>query len=344
MSDIINARLSPLAFNAFKSLPSSNSGVPQDLPTSEEMIKFKTFLVNAISSTPKTPKYRRRLAELTVGRLILFNRRRASEVSNLKVSQWRQRSMWKKDAEDAKLSEEELKLVKEMELVYVIGKGRKFVPVLFPNECVAVTNWLACNMADDEYVFSTKAGKPLRGTVVLKSLSAEAGLNGLKSTKFRKFTATSLQVLAIQYFTEFMSIVPSKSNVSNLHLYFLIVIRMNSLHSASSVLTNEPHFYSLVLSVSYELTQLSGISSHEAVIIDRFSQSFECEVNCRLARKNCLSRQSRKEQSDLYYGLININLVTTYEHSGMILPAKMMFNLDLLLETATLVDVKWSTR
>ena len=96
MSDIIEARLSPLAFNAFKSLPSSNSGVPQDLATPEDMIKFKNFLVNEISSTPKTTVNRRRLAELTVARLILFNRRRASEVSNLEVSQWRKRSAWKK--------------------------------------------------------------------------------------------------------------------------------------------------------------------------------------------------------------------------------------------------------
>ena len=196
MKEIIAERLQPLSYNALKSMPGTRSGIPQKLPTSDDMVKFKDFLQEKLSTTEKTQSNSRRIAKLVVARLIFFNKRRASEVSNLKVSYWRKREEWKKGAYDdlQKLTEEEQNMVEDMELVYVQGKGRKFVPILFPKECVGPTEWLSETKQDDEFIFTNKNGKPLRGTEVLRTLSSEAGLSNLCSTKFRKFTATSLQV------------------------------------------------------------------------------------------------------------------------------------------------------
>ena len=53
MQEIMQARLNPLATNAFKALKSATSGLPQELPQEEETLEFRSFLIeelkNAIS-------------------------------------------------------------------------------------------------------------------------------------------------------------------------------------------------------------------------------------------------------------------------------------------------------
>ena len=104
-----------------------------------------------------------------------------------------ERGRWKEGTMKDHLDEGERKLVSEMELVYVEGKGGKFVPVIFPEECIAPTEWLSRTKDNDDYIFANKNNNPLRGSEIIKKISASLNLRNCGTTKFRKFMATSLQ-------------------------------------------------------------------------------------------------------------------------------------------------------
>ena len=93
-----------------------------------------------------------------------------------------------------KLDEEENKLLKTMNLVYVPGKGSKLVPILFPPFIIPTIDKLAAN--GKTYVFENSCQGFIRGNDALRSISRAAGLSTscVTSTKFRKLAATTLQV------------------------------------------------------------------------------------------------------------------------------------------------------
>ena len=130
-----------------------------------------------------------------VARLIEFNKRRAGEVSKLTPKAWELRSKWKKGALDAKLSIEETALVNSMELVYVIGKCQKYVPIIFPPDTIQPVSWLCEGKQDDDFVFTNSCNQRLRGSEVIQKFRKEGHFSDvLTSTRLRKSYATNLQV------------------------------------------------------------------------------------------------------------------------------------------------------
>lgn len=73
----------------------------------------------------------RRVTNITVARLLHFNKRRSAEVPSLTKGQWDLKEKWKEGAADSRLSEFEMKLVNELQITYVKGKGNRFVPIIF---------------------------------------------------------------------------------------------------------------------------------------------------------------------------------------------------------------------
>lgn len=82
--------------NAAKSLKCATSGVLEDLPDTKEVHCFKEKLLSILTTTPHEEGNERLLKEATLAYLIIFNKRRASEVAKLRTSSWEQRSKWKK--------------------------------------------------------------------------------------------------------------------------------------------------------------------------------------------------------------------------------------------------------
>lgn len=193
LREIFVQKLQPLSYNAIKSLKSASSGLPQVLPSKEDMSTLTNHLITELKNISLVPKNERRVAELTVARLLHFNKRRASEVPKLKKWHWMERGKWKEETMNDHLEDDEKQLVSNMELVFVEGKGGKFVPVIFPEECVLTTEWLSKNKESSDYLFANKNKLPLRGSEIIRKISAELSLRNCGTTKFRKYMATSLQ-------------------------------------------------------------------------------------------------------------------------------------------------------
>lgn len=193
---LFDQEMEPLMANAQKALASSESGRPQPLPSSDHMQQLKTHLRNTIKNTEKCDSNLRHLKETVLAYLILFNKRRSSEVANLTVNSWVEKEKFKRNAleEARKLTESEIQLLKSVELVYVVGKCKRFVPIIFAEEVVDLVDWFA--LKANTYIFANNNDRPMRGHDAMRVVSRAAGIppNIMTSTKFRKLAATTLQV------------------------------------------------------------------------------------------------------------------------------------------------------
>ena len=188
--------LTPLARNAHKMLKSHACGVPQDLPDVSTIQTFSKYLDSFISQTERTRANHSKIAKAVLARLLLFNKRRSSEVAKIKKSDWEKRGNWKENAlkDFEALDETEKVMVKTSEILYVVGKGRKHVPVIFPPHLVSAVKWLAM-ISHNEFIFPNRAEGHLRGHDTIREMVKNSGIDSrLTSTKFRKLAATVLQV------------------------------------------------------------------------------------------------------------------------------------------------------
>ena len=193
---ILKHEFKPLALNSHYSMKSSRSGLPEPLPTAEQIEKLILHLKQTLTKTDRCDEKIRILKESALCFIIVFNKRRSNEVAALQKDIWLKRREFKKSAveEMQKLDETEQILVQSLELVYVKGKGRKYVPILFPPEVVPVIEWLAGKT--EKYIFANDGAGHLRGNDALRNVCNEAAVpkENMSSTKFRKLTATALQV------------------------------------------------------------------------------------------------------------------------------------------------------
>ena len=191
---LLQKELLPIMNISRENMRCSKSGLPEILPSAEQIDAFKS-IVNAELSLTKSNGNERNIKEATLSYLIMFNKRRPTEVAKLTKSRWDSRHQWKRIAENEleKLDDAEKILIKQLEVVYILGKGRRYVPIIFPPNVVEVVNWLSARAG--KFIFSNEKQGYIRGNDAMRNIAKKAKISGqLGATKFRKLAATTLQV------------------------------------------------------------------------------------------------------------------------------------------------------
>ncbi|XP_072049953.1 uncharacterized protein [Amphiura filiformis] len=203
--------------SAANTLNLRRSGKVIHLPSTSDLKAVSTYLVKEIktcvSCKPTSYSEFSRLQKLTLVRLVLFNKRRPREVSKVKMKVFEQTS--KPDRAEVtelmdQMSSIEKKLAETYDLVKIIGKRGRQVPLIIPPECKKSLQLLLQDRHPDipqsnKYVFARKTRSTyMEAGAVLKQILAEPGLKGLeapediRATKVRKYTATVAQILSLQ--------------------------------------------------------------------------------------------------------------------------------------------------
>ena len=153
------------------------------------------------------------LAEYTLAKLTVFNKRRGGEASKILVSDFADRPQWHDGCREefqASLTPLEKQLCSRMELMMVTGKLRRSVPVLLTTDVVTAMNLLvkyrSTVLIPDEnpYFFSRVFGGSLghlQAWDCLRKVAQRAHLKNadrIQSTKLRKYVATVSQVFSLE--------------------------------------------------------------------------------------------------------------------------------------------------
>ncbi|PAA76011.1 hypothetical protein BOX15_Mlig016835g4 [Macrostomum lignano] len=185
----------------------------ETLPLTEDITTITCYLKQALAQVVddnlSEPAYWKSVAELVAIRLMILNRRRASETFKLTLKDWEAAKKLDQeydDTTDSLLSELELKIKGRMFLPYVRGKraGKK-VPLLVPLEVATLIDKLISTRhspTGNEYVFGMLNGmrylSPFESIQNVTSKCADLKHpERLTSTKLRKYVATVSQILEL---------------------------------------------------------------------------------------------------------------------------------------------------
>jgi hypothetical protein len=188
------------------------------LPSTSDLVKLQSFQSSEIQKATDqllvSPNYHRwrSLAEMTLSRIIVFNKRRGGEVSKLLLSSYVERPDWKKECNKDlidTLKPIEKQLLNRMDLVFIPGKRNRKVPILLTTEVkfamdAMVKTRSVCNIpSENPYFFSNDSSNgQLNGWFVLNKVAGLAGLEHaalITSTRLRKYIATVSQVINLLY-------------------------------------------------------------------------------------------------------------------------------------------------
>ena len=185
---------------------------PQELPLAADIKSLRNFcqeeikkyLDKGIASKMEW----RWLAEVTLCRITTFNARRGGEPSTLTLDHWKdaEDDKWKKPESLSLLSEAEKQLANRLKVLYILGKRRRQVPILFTEETIAAIRLLIATRsnadisADNKYIFARQQESinHISGWVAVKAVASKASLSKpqlMTSTRIRKELATTLQLL-----------------------------------------------------------------------------------------------------------------------------------------------------
>ena len=198
---------------ALSSLKMNKYNKVDELPTTADLLKMKKHtevqiktLSDALKKNPNYTNWKK-LSEMVLTRLIIFNKRRASEPAKMEVSQYVQRLNWRlKSSKDLvkNLKPLECQLMKRMDLVQVPGKRNRKVPILImPDITEAMELLLAMRKrsgipAQNRYFFATASKDGYLNTwMVLHNTAMAAGLDKphlISLSRLRKYIATIAQV------------------------------------------------------------------------------------------------------------------------------------------------------
>ena len=189
------------------------------IPLTDDVKKLSKFLSsesdNLIMQLGKDSfpqKVWERLSEVSLARIILFNRRRTGEASKMKLMEFTQglESDIHNDDVLKELSTFEKALCKHLDRIEVIGKRGRVVPVLLTQsmktalQCLIEKRNAAGVSKDNEYMFARANSGSLdhiRGCDCLRKLVSEADLQypeKINSTGLRKHIATMTQLVNMQ--------------------------------------------------------------------------------------------------------------------------------------------------
>ena len=202
-----------LSCPALSTLKTSKYNKAEELPTTEDLVKLKNFTEQQMETLSqevrRNPAYKtwKNLAEMVLTRLIVFNKRRASEPAKLELKQYLERPDWKSTSNKEVLGilkPIEQELMKRMDLVQVPGKRNRKVPILItPDVTKAMQALLATRKHSgippvNPYFFATASRDGHLNTwAVLHETAVAAGVSQPKfisSTRLRKYVATIAQV------------------------------------------------------------------------------------------------------------------------------------------------------
>jgi len=195
------------------SLKTSSYNKPVELPTTSDLMKLKAYAeeqMNLLTEKLKEePQYQhwRKLSEVVLTRLLVFNKRRASEPAKLELSEYVNRPQWKKHSNRElidNLQPLEHKLMERMDMIQVPGKRNRKVPILItPDVSLAmqllVESRQRCGVsAKNKYFFATDSTNGYLNTwLVLHNHAVAAHVDNprlITSTRLRKYVATLAQV------------------------------------------------------------------------------------------------------------------------------------------------------
>jgi len=195
------------------SLKTSSYNKPVELPTTSDLMKLKAYAeeqMNLLTEKLKEePQYQhwRKLSEVVLTRLLVFNKRRASEPAKLELSEYVNRPQWKKHSNRElidNLQPLEHKLMERMDMIQVPGKRNSKVPILItPDVSLAmqllVESRQRCGVsAKNKYFFATDSTNGYLNTwLVLHNHAVAAHVDNprlITSTRLRKYVATLAQV------------------------------------------------------------------------------------------------------------------------------------------------------
>ena len=204
-----------LSCPALATLKTQNYSKPVELPSTGDLVKLKEFTDRQISSLSdqliQSPNYNcwRPLSEAVLARLVVFNKRRASEPAKLELSQYLNRPNWKKLSNQEvlkSLNPLEAKLMNRMDLIQVPGKRNRRVPILITPEVGKAMDLLAktryqCGISKhNQYFFATDSTNGYLNTwLVLHNHAVAAKVESprlITSGRLRKYVATIAQVVS----------------------------------------------------------------------------------------------------------------------------------------------------
>lgn len=162
---------------------------PENLPKETDIQILKRYISEEISEnvTNFTMERYTWLRTLIVARLTLFNARRGEEASRMLRTEWEdaEQNVWvpQEQVENVEDAAEKF-LVGQFKLVYLKGKGKKFVPVLVPKDLVPGIRLLIQYRtlygisAENPFLFATKSGKShCSGWHALKNVCSRADVS-----------------------------------------------------------------------------------------------------------------------------------------------------------------------
>ncbi|XP_033638570.1 uncharacterized protein LOC117299220 [Asterias rubens] len=196
--------------HALRTLGNAKRNNPMVLPTNADVVRITQYLndfgakqLRLLCDNDSFDKDAwNLLSEVTLCQLIIFNRRRQGEVSKMKVDDFMKKHKAKPDGM-CLLSKVEQGLCQMLEVVEIVGKRGRTVPVLLTPEMTEKMTVLlekrehAGVVADNDYMFARSNYQSLgyiRGSDCLRkhaSLAGAANPQCLRSTKLRKHIATA---------------------------------------------------------------------------------------------------------------------------------------------------------
>ena len=204
--------------HAHRTLYQGKRNKPADLPTNADVVKISSFLhetgnrevqlLHSARGHEITPAWKK-LNEVTLCHLIIFNRRRQGEVSKMKLEDFQKRSSAAIVNGDCVMTDLERHLCKMFKVIEIVGKRGRTVPVLLGTDVMAwlkalVANRNAAGVAQDNiFLFARSCyggSGHIRGSDCLRAYANQAGLenaDSMRSTKLRKHVATVSQILAL---------------------------------------------------------------------------------------------------------------------------------------------------
>lgn len=204
-----------VSHNALNTLSSAKYNKPTTLPFTEDVRTLHQYLQKTADSVvgnlmeDATSKNYAELAKVTLAQIIVFNRRRAGEVSKMLLKSFEERDRTKLHQDVAMgLSKVEQRLCSYFTRVEIVGKRGRKVAVLLTPCMVDALSLLTSKRKEcgvhDENVFLFGRPKSLnhyRGQDCLRVYASQCGAKHpelLRSTQLRKHVATLSQILNLK--------------------------------------------------------------------------------------------------------------------------------------------------
>lgn len=204
-----------ISSNALSTLYKRKMNQTQLLPLTSDLIKLNKSITDNINKFHIqleglcTRENWQALACYTLGRIILFNKRRSGEAAKMTIENFNSRPLWSEQSTDEikhSLTPFEKKLTEKLQIVEIEGKRGRKVAVLLTEETKKSIELLIetrekCEVdKTNPYVFAASkySLKHLRGHDCLARICKNADLQNpqdINSTKLRKYIATVCQVI-----------------------------------------------------------------------------------------------------------------------------------------------------